>query len=128
MKINQLLSTMLSALVKIAIAIWIINFVYTKTMDAYDFGYRVFTEEAMAPAPGKDISVAITEGKSEMEIARMLEEKGLVRDRYLAFAQILASEYRKSLEPGAYILNTSMTMEEMMAAMATGHDVDEDEE
>lgn len=128
MKISQILSTILSALVKITIAIWVVNFIYTRTVDAYDFGYRVFTEEPMSPAPGRDVSVALTEGKSNMDIAKMLEEKGLVRDHFLAFAQILASEYKDTMVPGAYTLNTSMTTEEMLKAMSPGEAEEEDED
>lgn len=126
MKVTQILSTMLSALVKIAIAIWIINFIYSKTLDVYAFGYSVFTEEAISPAPGRDVTVSITEGKSLMDIAKLLEEKGLVRDYKLAFVQLICSEYREGMEPGVYILNTSMTTEEMVAAM--NPDMEEGEE
>lgn len=117
MKVSQILSTILSALIKIAVAIWIVNFIYTKTIAAYDFGYRVFTEEAVSPAPGRDVTVSIVEGKSVKDIAKLLEEKGLVRDYKLAFIQIYASEHRKEMEPGVYTLNTSMTVEDMCTAM-----------
>lgn len=126
MRASRILSTILSAMVKIAIAIWIVNFLYTKAAGAYDFGYRIFTEEPIAPAPGKDVSVALTEGKSTMDIAKLLTEKGLTRDKYLTFAQILASEYKENIKPGAYVLNTSMTVEEMLAVMSP--DIVEDEE
>lgn len=118
MKISSVVSTIVSALLKIAVAIWIVNFVYTKTIEAYEFGYSVFTEEAIAPAPGRDVSFSFTEDKSKLDIAKMLEDKGLVRDYKLAFVQIYASEYKDSIEPGIYTLNTSMTTEEMMAAMS----------
>lgn len=118
MRASRILSTILSAMVKIAIAIWIVNFLYTKAAGAYEFGYRIFTEEPMAPAPGKDVPFALTEGKSNMDIAKLLTEKGLTRDKYLAFVQILASEHRKDIKPGAYVLNTSMTVEEMLGVMS----------
>ncbi len=127
MKASQILSMLLSALVKIAIAIWIVNFVYTKATGAYDFGYRIFTEEAIAPAPGKDVPVAITEGKSNMDIAKLLVEKGLTREKYLTFVQILASEHRKDIKPGAYVLNTSMTTEEMLGVMSPEETYEADE-
>ena len=117
MKISQILSTILSALVKIAIAIWLVNFIYTKTMAAYDFGYRVFTEPAISPAPGREVKISITEGKKPMEIAKLLEEKGLVRDHNLAFLQILASPYREGMEPGVYTVTTAMTTDEILKAM-----------
>ena len=127
MKVTQILSTLLSALVKIAVAIWIVNLIYTKTLEAYDFGYRVFTEEAVSPAPGRDVSVSITEGKSVKDIAKLLEDKGLVRDYKLCMVQIYASEYRENMEPGVYTLNTSMTVEEMCAAMAPEDEEEEEE-
>lgn len=125
MKISSVVSTIVSALLKIAVAIWIVNFVYTKTIEAYEFGYSVFTEEAIAPAPGRDVSFSFTEDKSKMDIAKMLEDKGLVRDYKLAFVQIYASEYKDSIEPGIYTLNTSMTTEEMMAAMSPKEETEE---
>ncbi|MBO7358029.1 MAG: endolytic transglycosylase MltG [Lachnospiraceae bacterium] len=127
MDVKQLFSTLISALIKIAVAIWLINLVYQKTMDAYDFGYRVFTEAPVSPAPGRDIVVTITEGKGYKDIAEILYEKGLVRDKYLAFVQILASEHREGMEPGVYTLNTSMTTEEMCAAMDPEDEEEEEE-
>jgi len=117
MKISQILSTILSALVKIAIAIWVVNFIYTKTMAAYDFGYRVFTEPAISPAPGREVKISVTDGKKPMDIAKLLEEKGLVRDHNLAFLQIMASPYREGMEPGVYTVTTAMTTDEILKAM-----------
>ena len=125
MKVSQILSTILSALVKIAIAIWVVNFIYTKTMAAYDFGYRVFTEPAMSPAPGREVKISLTEGKKTMDIAKLLEEKGLVRDHNLAFLQILASPYREDVEPGVYTVTTAMTTDEILAAMCPSEEEEE---
>ena len=128
MKLTQVLATILSAIVKIAIAIWIVNFIYTKTLEAYDFGYRVFTEAPISPAPGRDVTISYTEGKSFKALAKNLEEKGLVRDYRLAMVQMYVSVYKNTIKPGAYTLNTSMTTEEMMKAMSPGVDDSEDEE
>lgn len=127
MNIKQILATVLSAVVKIAVIIWIVNFIYGKTIQAYEFGYRVFTEEAVSPAPGREIQISVTEGKSSRDVAKILAEKGLVRDANLAFVQILCSEYRKTLKPGVYNLNTAMTIEEMLKTMSP-EDEDEDKE
>jgi UPF0755 protein len=128
MKLTQILSTILSAIIKIAVAIWIVNFIYTKTLAAYDFGYRVFTEAPISPAPGRDVTVSYTEGKSFKDLAKNLEEKGLVRDYKLAMVQMYASAYKNTIKPGAYTLNTSMTTEEMMKAMSPGVDEEDKEE
>lgn len=127
MKVRQFLATVLSALIKIAIIIWIANFVYTKTVTAYEFGYRVFTEEAISPAPGRDVSFSFTEGKSYKDIAQALEDKGLVRDYKLAYVQILVSERRAEMQPGIYTLNTSMTVEDMVNAMASAEEETEED-
>ena len=126
-QIEEILLSIVSAVIKILVALWIVNFIYTKTLEAYDFGYRVFTEEAVSPQPGRDVTVAITEGKTDKAIAELLLEKGLVRDANLAYVQILLSDYRELLEPGVYTLNTSQTLEEMMAVMAATGEEEEEE-
>ena len=128
MKLTQILATILSAIIKIAIAIWIVNFLYTKTLAAYDFGYRIFTEAPIAPSPGRDVVVSYTEGKSFKDLAKTLEEKGLVRDYKLAMVQMYVSVYKDTIKPGAYTLNTSMTTEEMMKAMSPSKNGSEEDE
>ncbi|MBP5624519.1 MAG: endolytic transglycosylase MltG [Lachnospiraceae bacterium] len=125
--IRDIITTVLSAVIKILVAVWLVNFIYTKAVEAYDFGYRVFTEPAMSPEPGRDVTVAITEGKSDKAIAETLFDKGLTRDANLAYLQILASEYREKITPGVYELNTSMTMDEIVKALADNY-VEETEE
>ena len=85
----------------------------------YEFGYRVFTEEPVASAPGTDVVVQISEDMSEFEIGKHLEEKGLVKDGELFFTQLKLSAYAKKLHPGTYTLNTSMDAKEMMVVMST---------
>ena len=127
MKLTQILATILSAIIKIAVAIWIVNFLYTKTLAAYDFGYRIFTEAPIAPSPGRDVVVSYTEGKSFKDLAKTPEEKGLVRDYKLAMIQMYVSVYKDTIRPGSYTLNTSMTTEEMMKAMSPSKNGSEDD-
>ena len=68
---------------------------------AYDFGYRVYTEQPVSS-----------------DIGSMLEEKGLIRDARLFAVQLKLSAYSKKIKPGIYTLNTSMTAKEMMEAMS----------
>ncbi|MCR5590552.1 MAG: endolytic transglycosylase MltG [Lachnospiraceae bacterium] len=85
---------------------------------AYDFGFRVFTEEAMSPAPGRDVAVTIVQGDSTMDVGKMLEEKGLIRDPKLFYVQKKCSVYDNDIQPGFYTLNTSMTADDMFAIIA----------
>lgn len=85
----------------------------------YEFGYRVFTEEAVDAEPGRDVVVQITDGMSGMDIAKELQSKGLVRDAKLFYVQLRVSAYSKKLNPGVYTLNTSMQARDMMVVMST---------
>jgi len=105
------------SILKFIIFIAIIVFVFRLATTAYDFGYRVFTEEPMSNPPGVEISVAITDDMSTMDIGKMLENQGLIRDAKLFFIQEKVSEYKDKIVPGTYTLNTSMTAEEMLAVI-----------
>ena len=99
--------------------------------EAYDFGFRIYTEEAMSPAPGRDVAVTIVQGDSTMDVGRMFEEKGLIRDSKLFYVQKKCSVYDADIKPGFYTLNTSMTADDMFAIIAGRKDSegsDEDEE
>ena len=109
----------------IAIAVLVI----AKTgQKAYDFGFRIFTEEAMNPPPGRDVAVTIVSGDSTMDVGKMLEEKGLIRDSKLFYVQKKCSVYDNDIQPGFYTLNTSMTAEDMFAIIAGRKEGDENPE
>lgn len=120
MKTKQVIFAVLGTIIKIAAAVVLVYFVYQASMLAYDYGYRVFTEPAMAKeGKGVDVTVDITMGKTDRQIGQILEAKGLVRDGDLFYVQALLSEYSGQLLPGSYVLNTSMTAKEMMEIMST---------
>lgn len=106
----------------------IFSFVYSMCSKAYDFGFRIFAEDPLSPAPGHTVSVAIVEGKSVMEIGEILNSKGLIRDPKLFYFEEFCSDYHGRLQPGIYEFSTSMTPLEMMEIMATDTDDEEDEE
>ena len=93
---------------------------------AYNFGYRVYTEEPMSAAPGKDVVVEVEKGMSASELGNMLEDKHLVRDGKLFMVQLKLSSYSKSIKAGIYTLNTSMTSKEMMQLMSSTEDEETD--
>lgn len=95
---------------------------------AFDFGYRVFTEQPVSKEPGKDVVVQVESGMSASEIGQMLEEKGLIEDSTLFVAQLKLSAYEKKIQPGVYTLNTSETAREMMQVMSTSEVSTEDTE
>ena len=70
-----------------------------------------------AKGAAKSFAKSITKkGKEGLEeIANMMEEKGLSRDARLFYIQMLCSDYKKTIQPGLYILSTDMTAEEILS-------------
>ena len=118
MKIKQLTFSFIGTVIRVAIIAIAALLIYRAGQKAYDFGYRVFAEEAMSSAPGRDVEVSITQGKSAYEVGQMLEEKGLIRDAQLFMLQEKLSGYKDMMQPGIYTLNTSMTAEDMLKIMS----------
>ena len=118
MKIKQLTFSFIGTIIRIVIVILMVLFIYKAGEKAYDFGFRIFAEEPMAAAPGRDVEVTITQGKGVMDIADMLQEKGLVRDAQLFYVQEKLSSHKGKIQPGIYTLNTSMSTEDMLKIMS----------
>ena len=60
----------------------------------------------------------ITKDMSFGEIAKLLEEKKLIKDKNVFRIQYMLSEYKGEIEPGSYVLNTSQTAEEMLRVVS----------
>lgn len=117
MKVRQLTISFLGTVIRAVVLIIAVLFIYKAGVKAYDFGFRIFTEEPMTAEPGRDIEVTITQGDGVRDVGTMLEEKGLIRDAQLFFIQKQLSQYTGDIQPGVYTLNTSMTAEEMFAIL-----------
>lgn len=127
MSAKQIAIAIFGMVFKVAIAVLVIVFVYRAALTAYDYGYRIFQEEPMTEAPGRDVTVEITMGKSVLQIGELLEQSGLIRDARLFYIQNLLSRYKDKLKAGVYTLNTSMTMEEMMEVLSYDSQAEETE-
>ncbi len=110
----------------LVILLVLIGFVKVGTY-CYDFGYRIFTEEAIDEEPGRDIVIQITDDMSGMDIAKELENKGLIQDARLFYVQLKVSAYSKKINPGVYTLNTSMQARDMMVVMSKEQEDDSDQ-
>lgn len=119
MNLNKVVMKFVSISFSILVVLLVIVGLVKLGTFCYDFGYRVFTEAPVDEEPGKDVVVQITADMSEQEIGKMLEEKGLIDDGTLFYAQLKLSAYSGKLVPGIYTLNTSMTAKDMMVVMAT---------
>ena len=79
---------------------------------AYELSYQVFGNITVQEAPGINKVVDIDEGTSSLEIADMLEKKGIIVNKYSFFIRTKITISRKHpIMPGTYTLNTSMPYE-----------------
>ena len=125
MKIDKMVLRTITIVLKIVFAVLVVMFVYKGAMLAYDYGYRVFSEEPVDSEPGRDIEVTIDESMDAKAIGKLLESKGLIKDGTLFYLQNTLSKYKGDLLPGTYVLNTYMKTEEMMAVLSeTGESVE----
>lgn len=128
MNIKEILGATVQIIVKVAVFAIIIMYVFRAAVAAYDYGYRVFTEEAVSTGEGRIISVSIGSDQSVLDVGNMLQEKGLIRDGKLFVIQELLSENHGNIQPGVYDLNTSMTAQEMLAVIAVEPETEEETE
>ena len=104
--------------IKIAVCILVILFMISLGKKAYRFGYQLFAMETVTKPPGKDVAVTVGEDITSKELSRMLEEKGLVKDKNVFQLQITLLGYKNKIKNGSYVLNTSQTAEEMLIILA----------
>ena len=118
MNSKEVVISVFSTVFKIVLAIIMVMLVYKWSLQAYDYGQRVFNEPPMSAGSGRTVTIVINEGDSAKEIGKKLEKNGLIRDAMLFRIQEMLSAYKDKLQPGTYELNTSMKTEEMMEIMA----------
>ena len=117
MKSGNIIAAVFGVIFRVVVVILMVYAVYRGAVICYDYGYRIFTEPAMTVGEGRTITVAVTEDMSALDIGKLFESKGLIRDSRLFVLQYYLSEFRKEVGPGTFELSTSMTVEEMMEAM-----------
>lgn len=127
MKAKQVTGAVFNMIFRLVLSIIIILVVYRLAMYSYHLGYMVFADVAKEAEPGRDITIAVDTEDSTMDVAKTLENRGLIDDARVFFLQEMLSEYRGKIQPGIYTLNTSMTAEKMLAEMAANAPSDDEE-
>ena len=119
MKTGSVVAAVFGAVFRVCVAVAAIYLIYNGAVMCYNYGYRIFTEPPVTTDEQyvRTVTVAITPKMSTMDIARLFEANGLVRDANLFFLQYYAAEFREDVKTGTFELNTGMTAEEMMEAM-----------
>ena len=115
---GKIVIQMLSISLSVLFILLSIYGLYELGLVTYEYGYRVFTEKPMTTGDGKDKLVQVTGAMSTRDIGERLQEKGLIRDKWLFCIQVALSDYGSKLQPGKYTLNTSMTVRQMLEVMS----------
>lgn len=128
MDVKQFLGAVSATIIKIVVAAVIIVAVFRLAVYAYDFGFQVFADAPLSEGEGRTVSVVISEVLGNRELAKMLEQKGLVKDANVFYIYDLLSDYRKKeLKPGTYELSTAMNAEEMLEILCAGDEEQEEQ-
>ena len=123
MKLSKVALRLLN--ISIIAMVWLlaILFLYRVGLYAYNFGYRVYTEPAMASHENsRDMLVTIND-TDLATVAEVIYEKGLVENEKLFYLQLLISQAgvkegdRGKIKEGVYTMNTAMTYKEIIATM-----------
>lgn len=120
MKGKQIAYSFLGTVIRAVILVVLTIVIFKIGGKAYEFGFRIFTEEPMSEAPGRDVQITVSKSDDIRDVGKVLEEKGLIRDATLFAIQEKFSLYTGDLQPGIYTLNTSMTAEDMFGILLTG--------
>lgn len=118
--IRKATSMIISISIQMIVVVLIIMFLYSAGVKGYEFGLSIFTPSSVDSEPGKDIMVIIEEDLSDIDIAKLLEEKGLILDSKAFFIQ--SKLYMVDLNPDSYTLNTSMTSEKILEVLGTNRE------
>lgn len=116
--INAMIRTVINISINILVLAVVAILMYSYAGKAYDFGRSIFDEEAMdSEHTAKVVVVTIPKNSSNGDIAGIVAKEGLVENKYVFLVQLLLSDYKDSIIPGTYTLNTAMTPTQMIESM-----------
>ena len=108
----------LDAIVKILLVIVAVMFISKYASEAYSYGYNIYNQVPASKYDTRTVSVSITDSMSVGDIAELLENRGLIKNKRLFWLQERFSEYHGMIAPGTYELSPSMTPDEIIGVMS----------
>lgn len=111
---------LLSLCVNILAMILLIYGISLTCMQGYQFCYEIFGSVIVEDAPGTDQTFQVKETDTMWQVATHLEEANLIVNRYSFYLRTkLMDPDAILLRSGEYVLNTSMTYEEIINQLTT---------
>lgn len=100
----------------VAVGVFII---FSAGSKAYTFGHNIFDEETVSTLEeAKETDVTITDDITPKQLAKLIYDRGLVKDKSIFYFQIILSDYKDKLKGGTYTLNTAMTPTQMLEVLS----------
>ena len=111
----------LTAMVRLLAYVLIVVLVIFGGRKVYELGSEAFSTQTVDPwKEVKEVRITISKELSVSDIGNKLKDAGLIDESVAAFViQAYAYGYANDILPGTYVLNTSMTVEEMLIVMST---------
>ena len=128
MDVKQLLGAIGAMLAKIVLSAAVIIIIFKLAIGAYDFGFNLFADIPVDEGDGRTVNVVISESQDAMDVGKMLEEKGLIRDAKMLYIEEKLSDYKDQMVAGSYELNTAMSIEDMLAVICNSEEATEEAE
>lgn len=107
----KITSFILRLLLNIIFYVVVILLIIEISKKTYDFCYQIFGQETAEVEPGHDIEIQIKKGESTMNVASKLELNRIIVNKYSFYVK--AKLKKHTIMPGTYIVNTSMTYDEI---------------
>lgn len=113
-------------LVNCAFYLLIIFLITKASREIYQFSYQIFGQVRAEEAPGRDAQVQIRKGESTMNVASKLQLNKFIVNKYSFYVKAKLLDHK--IMPGTYIINTSMSYDEIFAIITVPNtdEVDED--
>ncbi len=114
--INRVTGAIIRVSLRLIIYALIVLLLYEGVTAGFSFGYAVFAGKAVSEEPGVTFTVVVEEDQDAAEVGEMLEEMGLIENRYIFLVQAIFYDYE--IYPGTYELSTTMTSKEMLEELS----------
>ena len=112
----------LDTIIKVVIVIVAAMLITKYAKEAYSFGYDIFCQTPVTTTgEGKTARITIDDSVSVTELAKQLEEVGLIKDWKLFYVQEYFSNYHGKIVGGTYELSSTMTADEMLEVLGANY-------
>ncbi len=105
-------SFILRFLLNVIFFVLVIAFVIYGSRKAFDFTYQLYGPVSLDEEPGRTVPIKINKGESTMDVAAKLELNRVIADKYSFYVK--TKIHKKVIMPGTYLVNSSMTYDEVL--------------